>query len=371
MNTPKISILLPCLNMRPFVEKRIDSILAQSFSDWEAIVLDSKSDDGSWEFFQSVASSDSRFRLYQVPRDGLYAALNQGMPLATGEFLHIATCDDTMLPEFLAALLEAFAICPEAGLAASDVALINRNGDPLTREDMAGCLSVKSISTLLALDVVRSYPTTHNLNYRSPPHDCLLHFSTKSVYFSLTQLLMRTAIARTNGPFDTTVGSIADFGWLVRLTNVAGTVHVPAKLAAWRFHGSQLSIHHDRSQLSSLMEILERAVMEAYERHYPLLTRNDRAALLLPGRRYLADSVSKGVRFWFETLFRSLGMLIERPLATLRAMLATRFWPGNIRRTLLPMFMRRLKLSPKEINLPPITVQIPGIPEAGQPWHMR
>jgi glycosyltransferase involved in cell wall biosynthesis len=41
MSTPKVSILLPCLNAASFLEERIDSILAQTFSNWEAIVLDS------------------------------------------------------------------------------------------------------------------------------------------------------------------------------------------------------------------------------------------------------------------------------------------------------------------------------------------
>src|SRR5438128_3962160 len=111
MNILKVSILLPSLNNREFLEPRIDSLLNQTFSDWEAIVLDSYSTDGSWEFFKSIASNDSRFRLHQVPREGLYAALNRGIKLATGEFLHIATCDDAMLPDFLATLLEAFTIC--------------------------------------------------------------------------------------------------------------------------------------------------------------------------------------------------------------------------------------------------------------------
>ena len=114
--------------------------LAQTFRDWEAIVLDSHSTDGSWEFFRSVASNDWRFRLYQIPREGVYAALNRGMELASGEFLLIATCDDTMHADFLATLLEAFVICPEAGIAACDVSLINRDGGQLTREDMASYL---------------------------------------------------------------------------------------------------------------------------------------------------------------------------------------------------------------------------------------
>ncbi|HXQ02300.1 MAG TPA: glycosyltransferase family 2 protein, partial [Candidatus Udaeobacter sp.] len=111
MVRPLVSILLPSLNACQFLDERIESLLTQSFSNWEAIVLDSHSSDGSWEFFKSIASTDSRFKLYQVPRDGLYAALNRGMQLARGEFLHIATCDDTMAPEFLTDMLKAYAQC--------------------------------------------------------------------------------------------------------------------------------------------------------------------------------------------------------------------------------------------------------------------
>src|SRR5438477_13187435 len=97
---PKVSVLLPSLNAREFLEPRIDSLLKQTFTDWEGIVLDSQSTDGSWEFFKSIARNDSRIRLHQIPREGLYAALNRGIDLTRGEFLHIATCDDAMSPEF-------------------------------------------------------------------------------------------------------------------------------------------------------------------------------------------------------------------------------------------------------------------------------
>ena len=82
---------------------------------------------------------------------------------------------------------------------------------------MASYLPAESLDDMLAVDVVRSYPITRNPNYRPPPHDCLLHFSAKSVHFSLTQLLIRTSLAQSAEPFDTTVGSVADLGWLVRL----------------------------------------------------------------------------------------------------------------------------------------------------------
>jgi glycosyltransferase involved in cell wall biosynthesis len=124
MHTSKVSILLPCFNGQPFLRECIESLLKQTHSNWQAIVLDSYSTDGSWQFLRSVAAGDSRFQLYQIPRDGLYAALNRGIQLATGEFLHIATVDDKIRPEFLETLLDLLGACPEAGIAACDVRLI-------------------------------------------------------------------------------------------------------------------------------------------------------------------------------------------------------------------------------------------------------
>src|SRR4029077_11373226 len=117
MGRPLVSILLPSLNACQFLDERIESLLTQSYSNWVAIVLDSNSTDGSWEFFKAIAETDSRFRLYQVPRDGLYAALNRGLELVTGEFLYIAPCDDTMAPEFFAQMIAALGRRPDAGVA--------------------------------------------------------------------------------------------------------------------------------------------------------------------------------------------------------------------------------------------------------------
>jgi glycosyltransferase involved in cell wall biosynthesis len=350
MKAPKVSLLLPCLNARPFLEERIDSIFAQSFSDWEAIVLDSYSDDGSWEFFQSIASNDSRFRLHQLSREGVYAALNRGIELSAGDFIHIATCDDTMHPEFLAELLEAFTICPEAGIAACDVALINRDSHELTPTDMADILPSESINDVLALEVVRSYPATRKLNYRPPPHDCFLHFSAKSVYFSLTQLLIRAAVVRSTDPFDNTVGSIADLGWLVRLTNLVGTVHVPRKLTKWRFHGNQVSVETDSSHLFRLKTVLESALPHIYERHRRLVTRNDCAVLMLPIKAYLATSKKTRRLVKLEAWIRVLSMFWRKPAATLRAIRHTQFSIQTLKQTLLPMFLSRLGLVPKDID---------------------
>jgi GT2 family glycosyltransferase len=353
MNTPKVSILLPSLNAREFLGARIDSLLNQTFADWEAIVLDSQSTDGTWEFFQSVADRDSRFRLHQIPREGLYAALNRGIELATGEFLHIATCDDAMSPEFLMEMLQALARCPEAGVAASNVLLINRDGNELSRKDLRGRLTKRAAKNLLNLSLVRAaFPgeAEQNVNYRPVPHDCLLHFDGRSVYLSLNQLVVRTALARAAGPFETNVGSVADFSWLLRLTGSTGSVHVPKKLAMWRYHGNQLSLRPDLSRASSRKAAAERALKKICDDNPTLLGRNDRAALLLPLKILECRSPIGRVFRWFESVGRLARMFFERPISTRRALLRVKFRFGTRRHTLLPMIFQGAGLAPREVE---------------------
>lgn len=351
---PKVSVLLPCLNARRFLESRIESLLAQTCSDWEAIVLDSHSSDGSWEFFQSIASHDPRFQLRQIPREGLYAALNRGLELVSGEFLHVATCDDTMSPQFLEIMLRALEQCPGAGIAACDLHLINQHGQPLSEEDLSGSLSIRASRELLNTGNVRSAllgkGPEQEINYRPSPHDCLLHFTGKSVYFSLTQLLVRSTLAREIGTFENNVGSIGDFGWLLRLTNLTGTVHVPEKLASWRFHGDQLSIQRDESRLRAMEMMYERTLPEICKRHYPLLSRNDCSTLLLPAKRRLASSFVRRLPIWIEAVLRVIWMFLEHPLAMIRTAWQTRFRIPTIRYSLVPMILRRMKCVPRPFN---------------------
>lgn len=349
-SAPKVSVLLPSLNSRRFLEPRIDSLLNQTFPDWEAIVLDSQSTDGSWEFFKSIAEKDSRFRLHQIPREGLYAALNRGLDLVTGEFLHIAPCDDSMAPEFLAEMLNVLARCPDAGIAACDCLFINQDGHELCAQDMAGQLSKRRIKNLLRSGTVRTSLTAtkqHNISYRPAPHDCLLHFAGRSVYFSLTQLLIRTEPARTTGPFEVNVGSVADFGWLLRLTSLTGSVHLPKKLARWRFHGNQLSLHRDDTRLTRMSEMCQRILPVIRQRHPHLLTPNDCELLLSRYKALLAKSVIQRVGCWLETLMRLGRMFSGQPIVMLQALCRT----GIGRNWVLAILLQKAQLCPRDLDV--------------------
>ena len=348
-NPPKVSALLPSLNSRRFLEPRLDSLRQQIFTNWEAIVLDSGSTDGTWEFFKSVAETDSRFRLHQVPREGLYAALNRGLALVTGDFVYIAPCDDTMAPEFFSKMIEILGRCPDAGIAVCDCLFINQNSQELRADDMSHRLSKRQISNLLGSGTVRSSLPTRSrgkTNYRPSPHDCLLHFSGRSVYFSLTQLLVRTSSAKEAGPFETNVGSAADFGWLVRLTSLTGSVHVPKRLATWRFHGDQLSLQRDNTRLGTMKRMCEGVLTVIRERHPGLLTTNDCKLLLLPYKILLAPSLIQRLRCWLQGAGGVLTMLAALPVTILRALGRAgvgRNFPINI-------VLQRRKLFPRDLE---------------------
>jgi hypothetical protein len=97
--------------------------------------------------------------------------------------------------------------------------------------------------------------------------------------------------------------------------------------------------------------IYVRALPEIYERNRDLLSWNDCAALLLPCKASLANSLVKRAGCRFEAIVRLLGMFLERPALTLRAVRRSRFRFGTLRRSLLPMIFERTGLVPKELNL--------------------
>ena len=127
MNAPRVSVCLPNLNNRAYLEERIATIEAQSFKDWELVICDNFSDDGAWEFFQELAKRDSRVRISQEPRAGMYANWNNCIVKARGEFIYVATSDDTMAEDCLEKMvkaldaIDAVAVTQGPGLIGSEV----------------------------------------------------------------------------------------------------------------------------------------------------------------------------------------------------------------------------------------------------------
>ena len=225
---PRVSIVVPSLNHRAFLDDRVGSIRAQTFPDWEALVIDGGSTDGAREYFEDVARTDARFRVIREASPGIYAAINQAVALAEGAYVYVAPSDDSMEPGLLEAMVAGLDAHPSCELAHCKLRITGRDGGDSPSKDWDSFFVVRYFGPLL-----------DRMHVRRAPHDALLHYAGISVYTSLTQLLIRRRLFDRIGGFPTDVGSVGDFEWTLRATLVADTLHVPGRFATWRVHDEQ------------------------------------------------------------------------------------------------------------------------------------
>lgn len=93
---PFFSIIIPVYNVAPYLRECLDSVLAQTFTDWEAICVDDGSDDGSGVILDEYAAKDSRFRVIHQDNAGVSAARNVAMRAVKGEWVGFVDGDDVI-----------------------------------------------------------------------------------------------------------------------------------------------------------------------------------------------------------------------------------------------------------------------------------
>lgn len=113
-----VSIIVPVYNTEKYLRQCVESVLTQTYSDWELILVDDGSFDGSEIICDEYARSDSRIRAIHRPNGGLSVARNTGLDYAQGEWLSFLDSDDLLHPQFLETLLTAKD--PEANIATCD-----------------------------------------------------------------------------------------------------------------------------------------------------------------------------------------------------------------------------------------------------------
>jgi len=92
--TRTISVLMPVYNAERYLVEAVESILTQTFDDFEFIIIDDGSTDGSRPILERFARRDDRIRLVSRPNTGMTRALNEGLDLACGEFIARMDADD-------------------------------------------------------------------------------------------------------------------------------------------------------------------------------------------------------------------------------------------------------------------------------------
>lgn len=121
MSTPRVSVLLPVHNAGVFLETAITSIFDQEFRDWELVVVDDGSTDGSTEWLRGATFRDSRLRLFRQDKAGLVTALNRAVSGAQGELLARMDADDVARKERLGRQVAYLDAHPSVGVLGSSV----------------------------------------------------------------------------------------------------------------------------------------------------------------------------------------------------------------------------------------------------------
>ncbi|MGB1269889.1 MAG: glycosyltransferase family 2 protein [Flavobacteriaceae bacterium] len=94
-----ISVIIPCYNQGRFLKETCDSLLAQNYSNWEAIIVNDGSTDNTEEVAEKIIKLDTRFKYFYKKNGGLSSARNFGINKAVGDYIQFLDSDDILKPD--------------------------------------------------------------------------------------------------------------------------------------------------------------------------------------------------------------------------------------------------------------------------------
>lgn len=225
--TPRVSVVVPSFNNASFIEATMDSILGQRFEDFELVVADHSSSDGTWQLLQPYGA-DPRVRLMQTEAGG-GAARNwdRVTAQARGELFKLVCGDDVIYPECLGDQVEVMDANPSVVLVASQRDLVDARGALVTKRRGLAGLTGRVSGRVAARRTVLS-----GSNIFGEPA-CVL--------------MRREALVRAGG-WDARNPYVIDEATYVNVLLTGDFFGVDKALAAFRLSSSQWSVHLARDQ---------------------------------------------------------------------------------------------------------------------------
>lgn len=161
---PKVTVIVPVYNVEAYVGKCVDSILVQSFSDFELILVDDGSSDGGGAICDTYAEKDARIRVIHQKNAGLGGARNTGIEAAAGEYILFVDSDDAIEPDTLEKTVGKSENL-QADILAFSFRSVDENGNTLSvfKENLP---KEKPLSPIRDKQVFLSSPSAWNKLYR-------------------------------------------------------------------------------------------------------------------------------------------------------------------------------------------------------------
>jgi len=261
---PSVTVVLPLYQAAEFLAEAIESLLAQSFTDFELIAVDDGSTDGSIRILEDLAKRDSRLIVHRRRHAGVIPARNAGLALARGELIACMDADDVSLPDRLALQVSALTAQP-------DVVCIGGGFDVIDAKNRL-------------------------LNRVQPPceHAAILAMALvgRSPICGSNAMFRRREVVAIGG-YDEAASFVEDLDLWLRIAETGRLANLPGVISRVRFHDASQSATEQERQLDAIHAVVNRAraqrgIEERIERPLPwrpLATRRSRHAFAVSWAR--------------------------------------------------------------------------------------
>lgn len=220
---PRVSVVLPVWNAERFLPEAIESILSQTLPDFELVVVDDGSTDGTAEILNDFQSRDLRLKVYRQVNSGFVSAVNVAVQLSSAEFIARMDADDIAVSNRLERQLDFLERRPEVGVVGGTVVIIDSRGTALR-------------------------------TWRIPQSDRQLRAALKDTNpFCDPAMVIRRSALRRVGCYRGAFGSSADYDLWLRIADCCELGALPDPVLRYRWHDGQLSTREVHAQLLGLV----------------------------------------------------------------------------------------------------------------------
>jgi glycosyltransferase involved in cell wall biosynthesis len=211
-------------NGMPYLSEAVESVLEQTFGNFEFIIINDGSTDGSTEVLRQYAGIDDRIRLLEQENRGLTPSLNRGINRARGAYVARMDADDVCLPRRFELQVDYLDRHPGCVVVGGEPEMIDAEGKPLEKSD--------PLYDAFDLD---------NMDYRYDHKEVDRRLLTGGWFLNHPTVMMRRSALEAVGGYDEHFKTAQDRDLFLRLAEVGKVVNLPKQVLKYRCHASQVS----------------------------------------------------------------------------------------------------------------------------------
>jgi glycosyltransferase involved in cell wall biosynthesis len=224
-----IGLGMAVYNRDRYLEEAIESVLRQSFSDWELHIVDDCSTDRSLEIAQDYAAWHPRIKVYpQRPNMGCGRTISTALNQCNSQYLAWLDSDDRLEPTALETMVKALKMNPDIGMIYSKYSVIDESGEWVGDGDR-----------------------------------CEIHYSPDRLlvdFMTFHFRMIRSTAYHLVGGFDPTLKAATDYDFCLRASEKMKIMHVPRSLYQYRVHSECISVRDRSAQINASKAAVERAL---------------------------------------------------------------------------------------------------------------